>query len=47
MGKLTNRIPGLHLLISVLSYSALRIHVESLDKALGFKGNELEEGWVK
>ena len=32
MGKLTKRIPGLHLLISSLPGSALRMHVESLRK---------------
>ena len=32
MGKLINRIPGLRLLISSLPGSALRTHVESLDK---------------
>ena len=32
MGKLTNRIPGLRLLISSLPGSALRPHVESLGK---------------
>ena len=32
MGKLTNRIPGSRLLISSLSGSALRMHVESLGK---------------
>ena len=32
MGKLINRIPGLHLLISSLPGSALRMHVESLEK---------------
>ena len=32
MGKLINRIPGLRLLISSLPGSALRMHVESLDK---------------
>ena len=32
MGKLINRIPGLHLLISSLPGSALRTHVESLGK---------------
>ena len=32
MGKLINRIPGLHLLISSLPGSASRTHVESLGK---------------
>ena len=32
MGKLINRIPGLHLLISSLPGSALRNYVESLGK---------------
>ena len=32
MGKLINRIPGSRLLISSLTGSALRTHVESLDK---------------
>ena len=32
MGKLINRIPGLHLLISSLPGSALRMHVELLRK---------------
>ena len=32
MGKLINRIQGLHLLISSLSGSALRMHDESLVK---------------
>ena len=32
MGKLINRIPGLRLLISSLPGSALKMHVESLDK---------------
>ena len=32
MGKLMNRIPGWHLLISSLPGSALRTHVESLSK---------------
>ena len=32
MGKLINRIPGLHLLISSLPCSALRTYVESLGK---------------
>ena len=32
MGKLINRIPGSRLLISSLSGSALRTHVESLGK---------------
>ena len=32
MGKLINRLPGLRLLISSLPGSALRTHVESLDK---------------
>ena len=32
MGKLINRIPGSRLLISSLPGSALRTHVESLDK---------------
>ena len=32
MGKLINKIPGLSLLISSLSGSALRMHVEWLDK---------------
>ena len=32
MGKLINRIPGSHLLISSLPGSALRMHVESLGK---------------
>ena len=32
LGKLINRIPGLCLLKSSLPGSALRIHVESLDK---------------
>ena len=32
VGKLINRIPGLRLLISSLPGSALRMHVESLDK---------------
>ena len=32
MGKLINRIPGSYLLISSLSSSALRMHVESLSK---------------
>ena len=32
MGKLINRIPGSHLLISSLPGSALRTHVESLGK---------------
>ena len=32
MGKLINRIPGSRLLISSLSGSALRTHVESLSK---------------
>ena len=32
MGKLINRISGLHLLISSLPGSALRMHVESLGK---------------
>ena len=32
MGKLINKIPGLRLLISSLSGSALRMHVESLGK---------------
>ena len=32
MGKLINRIPGFLLLISSLPGSALRMHVESLDK---------------
>ena len=32
MGKLINRILGLHLLISSLPGSALRMHVESLRK---------------
>ena len=33
MGKLINRIPGSRLLISSLPGSALRTHVESLDKS--------------
>ena len=32
MGKVINRIPGSHLLISSLPGSALRTHVESLGK---------------
>ena len=32
MGKLINRIPGRHLLISSLPGSALKTHVESLGK---------------
>ena len=32
MGKLINRIPGSHLLISSLPGSALRTHVESLGR---------------
>ena len=32
MGKLINRIPGLHILIANLLGSALRTHVESLSK---------------
>ena len=32
MGKLINRIPGSHILISSLPGSALRTHVESLGK---------------
>ena len=32
IGKLINRIPGSRLLISSLPGSALRMHVESLDK---------------
>ena len=32
LGKLINRIPDLRLLISSLSDSALKTHVESLDK---------------
>ena len=32
VGKLINRIPGSHLLISSLPGSALRTHVEMLDK---------------
>ena len=32
MGKLINRIPGLHLLISSFPGSALRTHVELLGK---------------
>ena len=32
MGKLINRIPGSRLLVSSLPGSALRTHVESLDK---------------
>ena len=32
MGKLINRIPGLRHLISILPGSALRTHVESLDR---------------
>ena len=32
MGKMINRIPGSRLLISSLPGSALRTHVESLDK---------------
>ena len=32
MGKVINRIPGLHLLISSLPGSALRTHVESPGK---------------
>ena len=32
MGKLINRIPGLHLLISSLPGSALRMHVKLLGK---------------
>ena len=32
MGKLINRIPGSHLLISSLPGSTLRTHVESLGK---------------
>ena len=32
MGKLINRIPGLHLLVSSLPGSALRMHAESLGK---------------
>ena len=32
MGKLKNRIPGPHLLISSLAGSALRMHVKSLSK---------------
>ena len=32
MGKLINRIPGSHLLISSLTGSALRMHVELLGK---------------
>ena len=32
MGKLINRIPGLRLLISSFPGSALRTHVEMLDK---------------
>ena len=34
MGKLINRIPGSHLLISSLPGSALRTHVESLGIAM-------------
>ena len=32
MGELINRIPGVHLLISSLPGSALRMHVELLSK---------------
>ena len=32
IGKLVNRLPGLHFLISSLPGSALRTHVESLGK---------------
>ena len=32
MGKLINRVPGLYLLVSSLPGSALRMHVELLDK---------------
>ena len=34
MGKLIKRIPGLHLLISSLPGSALRMHVESASLAM-------------
>ena len=37
MGKLINRVPGLHLLISSLPGFALRMHVELLGKPRNVK----------
>ena len=45
MGKLINRIPGLCLLISSLPGSALRAHVESLDKPCDVNKGSQRRAW--
>ena len=45
MGKLINRIPDLHLLISSLPGSALRTHVESLDKPRDVNKHSQSPAW--
>ena len=43
--KLINRIPGLHLLISSLPGSALRMHVESLGKPRDVNMHSQSHAW--
>ena len=45
MGKLINRIPGSHLLISSLPGSVLRMHVESLGKPCDVNKRSLSLTW--
>ena len=45
MGKLINRIPGSHILISSLPGSALRTHVESLGKPLDVDRRSQSLAW--
>ena len=45
VGKLINRIPGSHLLISSLPGSALRMHVESLGKPRDFNKHSQCLAW--
>ena len=45
MGKLINRIPGLHLLILSLPGLALRMHVASLGKPRDLNKSSLSLAW--
>ena len=45
MGKLINRIPGSHLLISSLPGSALKTHVESLGKPCNVNKRSQSLAW--
>ena len=44
-GKLINRIPGSHLLVSSVPGSALRTHVESLGKPLDVNKSSRSLAW--